>query len=113
MTLARDARLALAVRKQNLLRLEHYKRTVAATQAFRRLILRALLRDEGLEDLHKGVLNQRLHSLAAYGRGTKHRTRCANTGRARQARRKHLLARMQLQSLHAEGMLPSIQHARR
>jgi len=113
MTVARDAYLALAVRKQNLLRLEHKRRTAAASVTLRRLLLRALLREASLSLFTKTLVAQRLHALSTWSRVTKHRTRCLSTGRARQARRRHLLARMQLQSLHAEGMLPSLQHSRR
>jgi ribosomal protein S14 len=104
----RDHHLRLGSRQLNLLRFEHYKRVVYSTQNWRTLILRFILRDEGLSFRLRALSYHRLNSLTKASRGTRHSSRCWVSGRARQVSRKVFLARMHYRAALSGGFLPHL-----
>lgn len=112
MSLARDAHLRLAVRKRNLVRVEHCKRVHSAKLVLAKLLKAALGHDAGLPAANLGLLSQYCARGSTWGGSTKHRSRCLATGRARAVHRSHLLSRLQLKSHVEAGLLPGLKGTR-
>ena len=108
MHFGRDRHIRMGVRQLNWLRLEHYKRAAFVSHRWRTLIFRALFCEGGLPHQGRALVFQRLSALSRASRGTRHATRCWVSGRARQAARKTLLARMHYRAAMTGGVLPHL-----
>ncbi len=102
----RDTQIRLGTRQANLIRLERLRRAIFFCQALTRLCFRALQREASLRPRQQAALALHLTRYARDTSAVRHKTRCVQTGRARQVSRSTLLARMEFRRVLREGRLP-------
>jgi ribosomal protein S14 len=109
----RDSYLRQRVRKQNFIRLEHFRRVCTAYTLVWRILLRSLLEDSSLTVRQRTWAKRRHAVLSRMTATTRHNTRCRVSGRARQAFRDTQLARMHFRQYMSEGRLQNYRLGRR
>jgi small subunit ribosomal protein S14 len=108
----RDAYVRRRTRQENLIRVESRRGALAVGLVLRRLVLRAVCRDDHLSPRVRALAAQRLRALSSQAAPSRFRRRCRVTGRPRQVLRVAGLARMPLRQQLHERLLPLLAQRR-
>ena len=102
----RDGYVKRRVRQENLVRVEARRGALAVRLILRRLVLKAVCRDQHLTPGARVFAAQRLRALTRQVAPSRFRRRCRVTGRPRQVLRVAGLARMPLRQHFHERLVP-------
>jgi small subunit ribosomal protein S14 len=108
----RDGYVRRRARQENLIRVEARRGLLAVRLVLRRLVLRAVCRDNHLSPRSRAFAAQRLRALTAQVAPSRFRRRCRVTGRPRQVLRVAGLARMPLRQQLHERLMPLLAQRR-
>jgi small subunit ribosomal protein S14 len=108
MVFDRDVYARRRARQLNLVRVETMYAAASTKVEIRRIILRALMRDNHVKIFTKLAAGQRLRAIEAMARPLKFNRRCRISGRPRQVIRTFGFARMHLRQQFHERLIPTV-----